>query len=217
MVGAFFGPRHFFYGRYFSRSNSLVSTLTAQPAIFQFHKMGVPWQWRCYSGDVGWQCAKLHFFQSINLIGVEQHFSQEVRVFLHNLVAKVSFRAITGQVIDFISQLQAARQVKIRWQNLIERRIDLKTGEKPEVISDLQTRTTREKALTLLSQRYSHIISKETLENLEKTIYNHFRPVIGDKYRRSVRKIALHRSKFQQHLENKDFDLVVKQVTTGEK
>ena len=93
----------------------------------------------------------------------------------------------------------------------------MKTGEKPEVISDLQTRTTREKALTLLSQRYSHIISKETLENLEKTIYNHFRPVIGDKYRRSVRKIALHRSKFQQHLENKDFDSVVKLVTTGEK
>ena len=116
-----------------------------------------------------------------------------------------------------ISQLQAARQVKIRWQNLIERRIDLKTGEKPEVISDLQTRTTREKALTLLNQRYSHVISEETLERLEKTIYNHFRPVIGDKYRRSVRKIALHRSKFQKHLENKDFDSVVKQVTTGEK
>jgi len=112
---------------------------------------------------------------------------------------------------------KAARQVKIRWQNLIERRIDLKTGEKPEVISDLQTRTTREKALTLLNQRYSHVISEETLERLEKAIYNHFRPVIGDKYRRSVRKIALHRSKFQQHLENKDFDLVVKQVTTGEK
>jgi len=112
---------------------------------------------------------------------------------------------------------KAARQVKIRWQNLIERRIDLKTGEKPEVISDLQTRTTREKALTLLNQRYSHVISEETLERLEKTIYNHFRPVIGDKYRRSVRKIALHRSKFQQHLENKDFDSVVKLVTTGEK
>ena len=45
----------------------------------------------------------------------------------------------------------------------------------------------------------------------------HFRPVIGDKYRRSVRKIALHRGKFQQHLENKDFDSVVKLATTGEK
>lgn len=37
---------------------------------------------------------------------------------------------------------KAARQVKIRWQNLIERRVELSVN-KPEVITDLETRTTR--------------------------------------------------------------------------
>jgi len=111
---------------------------------------------------------------------------------------------------------KAARHVKIRWQNLIERRIDLKTGEKPEVISDLQTRTTREKALTLFSEKYPNL-SKKTLEKLEKALFNRFRPVIGDKYRRSVRKLTIHHLKFQHLLEANDIDSVVKQVTKSGK
>jgi len=111
---------------------------------------------------------------------------------------------------------KVARQVKLRWQNLIERRIDLKTGEKPEVISDLQTRTTREKALTLFSEKYPKI-SRETLEKVEKALFNHFKPVIGDKYRRSVRKLTIHHSKFHHLLEGNDIDSVVKQVTKSER
>ena len=113
-------------------------------------------------------------------------------------------------------QFQAARQVKIRWQNLIERRVDLKNGEKPEVISDLQTRTTRNKALKFFSEKYKEI-PQQILVNLEKSLFNHFRPVIGQKYRRSVRKIAIHGSKFRHLLEKNDIDAVVKEVTFLEK
>jgi len=111
---------------------------------------------------------------------------------------------------------KAARQVKTRWQNLIERRIDLKTGEKPEVISDLQTRKTREKALNLFKEKYTKV-STETCEKLEKALFNHYRPVIGDRYRRSVRKLTIHHSKYHCLLEAKDIDAVVRQVTKSEK
>lgn len=111
---------------------------------------------------------------------------------------------------------KAARQVKIRWQNLIERRVDLKNGEKPEVISDLETRTTRNKALKFFRGKYKEI-PEQTLVNLEKALFNHFRPVIGGKYRRSARKIAIHGSKFHHLLEKNDIDAVVKEVTFLEK
>lgn len=111
---------------------------------------------------------------------------------------------------------KAARQVKIRWQNLIERRVDLKNGEKPEVISDLETRTTRNKALKFFKGKYKEI-PEQTLVNLEKALFNHFRPVIGGKYRRSARKIAIHGSKFHHLLEKNDIDAVVKEVTFLEK
>jgi len=111
---------------------------------------------------------------------------------------------------------KAARQVKIRWQNLIERRVALKNGEKPEVISDLETRTTRNKALKFFKGKYK-AIPEQTLVNLEKALFNHFRPVIGGKYRRSARKIAIHGSKFHHLLEKNDIDAVVKEVTFLEK
>jgi len=111
---------------------------------------------------------------------------------------------------------KAARQVKIRWQNLIERRVVLKNGEKPEVISDLETRTTRNKALKFFRGKYKEV-PEQTLVNLEKALFNHFRPVIGGKYRRSARKIAIHGSKFGHLLEKNDIDAVVKEVTFLEK
>jgi len=111
---------------------------------------------------------------------------------------------------------KAARQVKMKWQNLIERRVDLKNGEKPEVISDLETRTTRNKALKFFRGKYKEI-PEQTLINLEKALFNHFRPVIGGKYRRSARKIAIHGSKFHHLLEKNDIDAVVKEVTFLEK
>ena len=104
----------------------------------------------------------------------------------------------------------------MKWQNLIERRVDLKNGEKPEVISDLQTRTTRNKALKFFSEKYKEI-PQQILVNLEKALFNHFRPVIGGKYRRSARKIAIHGSKFHHLLEKNDIDAVVKEVTFLEK
>jgi len=111
---------------------------------------------------------------------------------------------------------KAARQVKMKWQNLIERRVVLKNGEKPEVISDLETRTTRNKALKFFRGKYKEI-PEQTLVNLEKALFNHFRPVIGGKYRRSARKIAIHGSKFGHLLEKNDIDAVVKEVTFLEK
>ena len=92
----------------------------------------------------------------------------------------------------------------------------MKNGEKPEVISDLETRTTRNKALKFFRGKYKEI-PEQTLVNLEKALFNHFRPVIGGKYRRSARKIAIHGSKFHHLLEKNDIDAVVKEVTFLEK
>lgn len=54
-----------------------------------------------------------------------------------------------GKVVQKLSKesqdlqvAKAARQVKIRWQNLLERRVELSVN-KPEVITDLETRQTR--------------------------------------------------------------------------
>ena len=107
---------------------------------------------------------------------------------------------------------KAARVVKTRWQNILERRVELQLKDKPEVQSDLETRQRREKALELLRKAYPHL-SEEILSGLEKKVFNHFRPCIGTNYRRAIRKLVIGQSKFQQSLEQEDFQYLLEKVT----
>lgn len=102
---------------------------------------------------------------------------------------------------------KSAREVKLRWQNLIERRVEL-SNNKLEVQTDLETRKTREKAVQLLGDKYGKSVSKETIKALEKRLYQHFRPIIGNNYRRSIRKIVTQASKNRELLEKDDVESV---------
>ena len=58
---------------------------------------------------------------------------------------------------------KSAREVKLRWQNLIERRVEL-SNNKLEVQTYLETRKTRERAVQLLGDKYGKSVSKETIK-----------------------------------------------------
>lgn len=107
---------------------------------------------------------------------------------------------------------KAARNVKTCWQNLIERRVELKTDKK-EVQTDLQTRNTREKAVKLLTEKYEEKIDREFLISFEKALYNNFKPVIGDKYRRAVRRVVTQPSIFEDLLLEGSIEKVIKKAS----
>ena len=108
---------------------------------------------------------------------------------------------------------KAARVVKTRWQNIVERRVELSLKEdKPDVQSDLETRRKRDKALELLCQAYPSL-SPEILTKVEKKFFNHFRPCIGSNYRRAIRKVVIQRSKFEKILEEEDLQFLLEKAT----
>ena len=123
-----------------------------------------------------------------------------------------------GRVIKRLMKLESqpevaklARQVKIRWENLISRRVELAlSAEKSEVVTDLETRCKRDKALDLLRHKFeSTSVSEETLVTLERGLFHHFRPIIGNQYCRAVRKIVIKSNHFKHCLEVGDIDSVL--------
>ena len=120
-----------------------------------------------------------------------------------------------GKVVKKLSTTQdqdlakAARVLKTRWQNLLERRVELsKEADSIEVRTDLQTRQTRQKAIKLLKGKYPD--QEDKLNKLEKKIFNHYRPCVGNKYRRAIRKIVI--GKFDQDIDNQHFENILRQV-----
>lgn len=162
---------------------------------------------------------------------VTQLQSQEVcseakREILRKLVSKqpsteIIVRSGIGKVVQTLMKCthdpdlaKAAREVKTRWRNLIERRVELSCDKnKPEVATDLQTRITREKALSLFIKKFAEEeVPRETLKSLEKRLFARFRPVIGIKYRRTVRQIVIHSRRFEADLKSGDLDKVVEKA-----
>jgi hypothetical protein len=149
--------------------------------------------------------------------------SEEKIEILNKLAAKKPSTEIIistgiGKVVQKLSKAdgqevaKAAQAVTKTWKALLERRVELSLSQdKPQVKTDLETRTIRDKAVKLLVKAYPSV-TLTILESLEKRLFQHYRPLIGLKFRRSVRRIVTSPGKFTPHLENSDFDFVLKTV-----
>ena len=146
----------------------------------------------------------------------EQDNEEKVRV-LKQLESKqpsteVIVKSGIGKVVKTLSKSKGAdsrvvKHAKIvtkSWTKLLERRVELSLSEnKPEVQTDLETRTTRENARRHMRKAYPDHI--EAVERLEKKLFDHFRPIIGVDYRRCVRKITISKSKFGDHITDSEY------------
>ena len=104
-----------------------------------------------------------------------------------------------------------ANLVKEHWQALLERRVELSLGEKPQVKVDLETERIRNKALTLLNRTYAPLqVDIDLLKAFEKKLYSHFRPCINAKYRRAARKVVVNPSRFLDSFKDGNLDDILK-------
>ena len=119
-----------------------------------------------------------------------------------------STNTISAEVVE------AAQVLKNHWKRLIERRVELSLGDKPEVATDLETQTIREKARALFFKTYREEseIKIETLQSLERKFYRHFKPCIGVSYRKAIRRVAANPSAYLDFLKAENLDEIVSKV-----
>ena len=150
-------------------------------------------------------------FSAFNLLVAPAKFHKILITFISDTGIGKVVKQLTSSEDKAIAK--AARVVKTRWQNIVERRVELSLKEdKPDVQSDLETRRKRDKALELLCQAYPSL-SPEILTKVEKKFFNHFRPCIGSNYRRAIRKVVIQRSKFEKILEEEDLQFLLEKAT----
>ena len=116
--------------------------------------------------------------------------------------------ASSSKVVD------AAQDLEHYWKNLVERRVELSFGNKPEVATDLETQTIREKARGLFFKAYreENEIKIDILQTLERKFYIHFKPCIGVSYRRAIRRVAANPSAYLDFLKAENLDEIVSKV-----
>ena len=110
--------------------------------------------------------------------------------------------------------VEAAQELEDYWKNLVERRVELSFGNKPEVATDLETQTIREKARGLFFKAYreENEIKIDILQTLERKFYIHFKPCIGVSYRRAIRRVAANPSAYLDFLKAENLDEIVSKV-----
>ena len=110
--------------------------------------------------------------------------------------------------------VEAAQELEDYWKNLVERRVELSFGNKPEVATDLETQTIREKARALFFKAYreENEIKIDILQTLERKFYIHFKPCIGVSYRRAIRRVAANPSAYLDFLKAENLDEIVSKV-----
>ena len=110
--------------------------------------------------------------------------------------------------------VEAAQELEDYWKNLVERRVELSFGNKPEVATDLETQTIREKARASFFKTYreENEIKIDILQTLERKFYIHFKPCIGVSYRRAIRRVAANPSAYLDFLKAENLDEIVSKV-----
>ena len=110
--------------------------------------------------------------------------------------------------------VEAAQELEDYWKNLVERRVELSLGNKPEVATDLETQTIREKARASFFKTYreENEIKIDILQTLERKFYIHFKPCIGVSYRRAIRRVAANPSAYLDFLKAENLDEIVSKV-----
>ena len=116
--------------------------------------------------------------------------------------------ASSSEVVD------AAQDLEHYWKNLVERRVELSFGNKPEVATDLETQTIREKARGLFFKAYreENEIKIDILQTLERKFYQHFKPCIGVLYRKAIQRVAANPSAYLDFLKAENLDEIVSKV-----
>ena len=114
----------------------------------------------------------------------------------------------SSEVVD------AAQDLEHYWKNLVERRVELSFGNKPEVATDLETQNIREKARALFFKAYreENEIKIDILQTLERKFYRHFKPCIGVSYRKAIQRVAANPSAYLDFLKAENLDEVVSKV-----
>ena len=114
----------------------------------------------------------------------------------------------SSEVVD------AAQDLEHYWKNLVERRVELSFGNKPEVATDLETQNIREKARALFFKAYreENEIKIDILQTLERKFYRHFKPCIGVSYRKAIRRVAANPSAYLDFLKAENLDEIVSKV-----
>ena len=87
-------------------------------------------------------------------------------------------------------------------------------GDKPEVATDLETQTIREKARALFFKAYreENEIKIDILQTLERKFYRHFKPCIGVSYRKAIQRVAANPSAYLDFLKAENLDEIVSKV-----
>ena len=116
--------------------------------------------------------------------------------------------ASSSKVVD------AAQDLEHYWKNLVERRVELSFGNKPEVATDLETQNIREKARALFFKAYreENEIKIDILQTLERKFYRHFKPCIGVSYRKAIQRVAANPSAYLDFLKAENLDEIVSKV-----
>ena len=114
----------------------------------------------------------------------------------------------SSEVVD------AAQDLEHYWKNLVERRVELSFGNKPEVATDLETQNIREKARALFFKAYreENEIKIDILQTLERKFYRHFKPCIGVSYRKAIQRVAANPSAYLEFLKAENLDEIVSKV-----
>ena len=114
----------------------------------------------------------------------------------------------SSEVVD------AAQDLEHYWKNLVERRVELSFGNKPEVATDLETQNIREKARALFFKAYreENEIKIDILQTLERKFYRHFKPCIGVSYRKAIQRVAANPSAYLDFLKAENLDAIVSKV-----
>ena len=110
--------------------------------------------------------------------------------------------------------VEAAQDLEHYWKKLVERRVELSLGNKPEVATDLETQTIREKARALFFKAYreENEIKIDILQTLERKFYRHFKPCIGVSYRKAIQRVAANPSAYLDFLKAENLDEIVSKV-----
>ena len=74
--------------------------------------------------------------------------------------------------------------------------------------TDLETQAIREKARALFFKAYREV-KIATLQTLEKKFYKHFKPCIGVRYRKAIRRVAANPSAYLELIKADQLDVVV--------
>ena len=130
------------------------------------------------------------------------------------IIVKTGIGKVVKKLCDHpdVDLANAAKLLKETWKNLVERRVELSLSDKTEVATDLETQTIREKARALLFKAYRDV-KLETIQTLEKKFYQHFRPCIGNRYRKAVRKVVVNPSSYEDLIKTNQLDAIVSKAT----